>query len=688
MKLRVFVLTLLPLTVGVAFAQSPSLNRTADATAAHALPDTVIVTAFNGNARWKEAPAAVAVLNRQAMERSGQATLVPALNGIAGVRMEERSPGSYRLSVRGSLLRSPYGVRNLKVYWDDIPLTDAGGNTYFNLVDLTQLQSIEVVKGPAASMYGANTGGLVLLHSDDSRLLPARNTWQAAVGGGAYGLFTENVGYRYADTGVNLQVGQVHYQRDGYRQQSRYRKDGGQVSGTIRLNRIQQLSVMGFYNDLYYQTPGGLTLQQLQNNPQAARPKTATLPSAAAQQAAIYNKTSFGGASLQTKLGEHWSNSTVLMLNHTGFRNPFITNYEVRNEWNYGGRTVFNYQAQHQRWQWHATAGGEWLQNRTDDNNYDNNGGVTGNVQYLDKLKATQSYLFAQGEVKWNSRWVLQAGVSRNVLVYHYRRVSDNTPEQEKKMNDLWAPRLSLLYKVSEQISVYGIASRGFSPPSLAEVRPSDGNYYGDLEPEHGWNFEAGVKGSAWQNRIQFDVNTYSFGLRDAIVRRINAAGAEYYVNAGRTSQKGAEAYVSARLLPWLSVFNSFTFQPYTFTSYVVDSSNYSGNRITGVPRTVNVTGVDVFLPKGWYASVMLNNTSAIPLTDDNSVFAGAYQLLQAKIGYTYQHNGFTYHLFVAGDNLLNQVYSLGNDINAVGGRYYNPAAGRNLSAGLAVKWR
>jgi iron complex outermembrane receptor protein len=46
--------------------------------------------------------------------------------------MEERSPGSYRLNIRGSSLRSPFGVRNVKIYYNNIPFTDPGGNTYLN----------------------------------------------------------------------------------------------------------------------------------------------------------------------------------------------------------------------------------------------------------------------------------------------------------------------------------------------------------------------------------------------------------------------------------------------------------------------------------------------------------------------------------------------------------------------------
>lgn len=683
MIMRLFLLTML--AYGTLAATAQGVGR--DTLTALATPDTVIVTAFDLHSRWKETPAAVAVVNEQTMQRSGQVSLVPALNSVAGVRMEERSPGSYRLSLRGSLLRAPFGVRNLKVYWNEIPLTDAGGNTYFNLPDISQLQQLEVIKGPAASLYGANTGGVILLHSNDIGHAPAGHSWQAGVTGGAYGLLAQNAGYRYADTGVNLQLSQVHYQRDGYRQQSRFRKDAFQLAGTIQLNRMQQLSVMAFYNDLVYQTPGGITLAQMQANPKQARQKTATLPGSAEQQAAIYNKTVFGGLALQTALGRYIQNTTVVMLNHTDFRNPFITNYETRKEWNYGARTVFRYRLQKGDWQWQANAGAEWLQNKTDDDNFDNNGGTKGNVQSKDKLKATQSFVFAQAEARWRS-WVLQTGLSRNVLTYRYQRLTDGSAAQQKSPGDLWAPRFSLLYRLSDNLAVYAIAARGFSAPSLAEVRPSDGNYYGNLEPEHGWNYELGVKGNAWGNRIRFDVNGYDFRLQDAIVRRTNTSGAEYFVNAGGTRQRGVEAFVSTRLLSFLTVFNSFSYQPYSFTGYVVNAADYSGNRLTGVPRTVNVTGVDVELPQGWFANITLNCTSSLPLTDDNSVYAAGYQLLQARAGYTKSAKGWRWTLFAAGDNLLNQVFSLGNDINAVGGRYYNPAPARNLSAGLAVRWR
>src|SRR5690606_15594696 len=101
--------------------------------------------------------ASAGVVGPSALTNQPGVTLLPALNAVPGVRMEERSPGSYRLSLRGSLLRSPFGVRNVKVYLDEIPLTDAGGNTYFNLLDAGSVSSIEILKGPDGSLFGANS---------------------------------------------------------------------------------------------------------------------------------------------------------------------------------------------------------------------------------------------------------------------------------------------------------------------------------------------------------------------------------------------------------------------------------------------------------------------------------------------------------------------------------------------------
>src|SRR5215218_3523225 len=89
---------------------------------------SVIIKAFEQNRRLKDVPAAINYIGKNTFERFNSASIVSAVNSTPGVRMEERSPGSYRMNIRGSSLRSPFGVRNVKVYYNDIPYTDPGGN--------------------------------------------------------------------------------------------------------------------------------------------------------------------------------------------------------------------------------------------------------------------------------------------------------------------------------------------------------------------------------------------------------------------------------------------------------------------------------------------------------------------------------------------------------------------------------
>ena len=72
------------------------------------------------------------------------------------------------------------------------------------------------------------------------------------------------------------------------------------------------------------------------------------------------------------------------------------------------------------------------------------------------------------------------------------------------------------------------------------------------------------------------------------------------------------------------------------------------------------------------------------PLNDANSVYGSAYQLLTTKLGWKYKiNNQHMIEVYFGIDNLLNQKYSLGNDLNAFGGRYFNAAPERNYYGGI-----
>lgn len=71
--------------------------------------------------------------------------------------------------------------------------------------------------------------------------------------------------------------------------------------------------------------------------------------------------------------------------------------------------------------------------------------------------------------------------------------------------------------------------------------------------------------------------------LKNAIVRRNDAAGVEYFVNAGGADITGAEAWLKYdyKTLSWSA---TTAWQPYEFVSYKQRTTDFSGLDVTGVP--------------------------------------------------------------------------------------------------------
>ena len=136
----------------------------------------------------------------------------------------------------------------------------------------------------------------------------------------------------------------------------------------------------------------------------------------------------------------------------------------------------------------------------------------------------------------------------------------------------------------------------------------------------------------------------------------------------------------------------AFTYNDFKFKDYIKESGSanvdFSGNALTGTAPVISVTTLDVGTRPGFYANFTLNYTDRIPLDDANTVYSNSYELLSAKLGFKHiLKNNMQLDLFAGVDNLLDQKYSLGNDLNAFGGRYFNPAPERNYFAGLRLKF-
>ncbi len=671
--------------IGCIFFHDSIAQTPIDTTMSGAL-DSVVVTAFRVQVKGQTIPASIAQISRKTLAQEVNGTLLPAFNMVAGVRMEQRSEGSYRLAIRGSSLRSPFGVRNVKVYWNDIPFTDPTGNTYLNILPFALVNGIEIIKGPVGAAYGLGTGGAVLLQSnfDTDSLMHTSATLQLRAG--SFGYLSQDLRVTLRKKNLQQTFFVSNEKIDGWRDQSGSTKKNITWLGTLTKNKHTLKGVV-LFTDLMYQTPGGLTLAQMQQNPRQARQATATLPSAVTQQAAVYNKTLLASIHHNYQLTKYidWQNFVVGA--NTNFKNPFITNYETRHEKNASFGSHLIMRVHKPIGDIKIVVGGEWQVQDAAINNYGNKRGVRDTFQFADQITTKQGFLFANASIRLQQKWQIELGISDAYMGYDYYRSTNLTESAQSKSNlGLLAPRMGVSYTAAKNTNLYLQISKGFSPPTLAEIRPSDGLFYNNLLPEYGWNFEMGVKGTAIHNKLRYELSVYHFGVKDAIVRQNNLAGVEYFVNAGSTRQAGAEFqfdYVARfSQAHQLKLQAGYAYQPYRFLQYKQAGVVYNGNALTGNAKYQIASSITYDYKKVLSIFMKLQSLSRVTLTDANDVFASSYQLVQS--GISINHRRVRY--FVSVDNLLNKSYSLGNDINAAGRRYYNPSSPRSYMAGISVQ--
>jgi len=232
--------------------------------------------------------------------------------------------------------------------------------------------------------------------------------------------------------------------------------------------------------------------------------------------------------------------------------------------------------------------------------------------------------------------------------------------------------------------------SKGFSPPTVAEILPSTTVISTDLQAEHGINYELGIKSSWFDQRLYLEVNAFYYHLENAIVTRKDSSNADYFVNAGSTKQRGIESQFSYQFnvgnssnIRSAKIWISYTWNKFSYDQFKQSTTDFSGKQLPSVAPNTVAAGFDL-KTKMFYSNLTYFYSDPIPLNDANTAFANSYNLLSWRIG---KENIFKTKLqvFAGVENIFDVKYSLGNDINAAGGRYFNQAAGRNYFVGLSL---
>jgi iron complex outermembrane receptor protein len=257
-----------------------------------------------------------------------------------------------------------------------------------------------------------------------------------------------------------------------------------------------------------------------------------------------------------------------------------------------------------------------------------------------------------------------------------------------------------LLFAARPWLHLYASYGQGFQTPLGSELayRPDGGaglNFA--LRPARSDNSEIGAKvrlGHALSGGIAaFDTQT-----RNEIVVATNTGGRSTYQNAGRTRRSGAEASLDYRFGGGWRAQVAYTYVDAIYIdSYltctgapcaVPNQLISSGKRLPGVPHNDAYARIEWGQPLGWRASLTGQYISAIAVNDANTEFAAAYPVFDVSGGYAAELGSTRLSVFLRLNNILDRRYAGSIIVDDGNGRYFEPAPGFNVFAGLTAAFR
>lgn len=234
-------------------------------------PDTLLirnlneldVTAVRTKTPLNEIPAAISVISPAQLTTFSKTNAADeAFRLVPGVRVDNGASGGSRvhLYIRGQGVLTESGFRGIGVMIDGIPVNDPGGfapDLYD--VDFATVSNIEIVKGLAASMYGAGaTGGMVNIITADGGKKPVNSMFYGSMGSNGFWKVLGQVDGTQGN--VNYRVSYSHTQGNGYRDHQAYYGDifseklNWTASDKIKITQLLT------YTDYFNQNSEGINL--------------------------------------------------------------------------------------------------------------------------------------------------------------------------------------------------------------------------------------------------------------------------------------------------------------------------------------------------------------------------------------------------------------------------------------------
>ena len=654
-----------------------------------------MVTVLRTSVELARAPFAVGIATRDEIQRGKPGfALDEALAAIPGVQVDNRFNYALgeRISIRGFGARAQFGVRGVRVLLDGIPMTTADGQTSLNNVDVATLARVEVVRGPASSLHGNASGGVIQLESDrGDEFAHRRGGGELRYSGGADGLSRFQITTRSSSASVFATATASQLKYAGYRDWNT--ADNTHVNFQVgRYFSGGRLAFLGNFVDYEALNPGGLTSAVAQTLPDTSGPNARRFLT--------------GEKGRQTQGGATWTQqirgAQLQLATHALSRsidNPIPNTIVEIDRDAAGARAALS--GTPKLLGVHIAGGAEWQMQRDDRRNFVNtpNTGARGALTLDQRERVDNTALFLQATSEILSTVDLMAGLRHDRIGFtasdHLLTNGDDSGERAMTAT---SPSIGVTWRVRPFLDLFANYSESFETPTTSELanqQSGAGGFNPDLEPQRTRSTEVGLNGRI---RVGGMAGTYQLASYLAVVEGAlipfevaSAPGRQFFRNAGQTRHRGVELAASVLFPRNVTLRGALTHTEARFQVYAVTTGTsttvYDGKSLPGVaPNRADVTLS--WQPSRFFVDWQTKAQSRMPVNDANSEYAADYVIHGLRGGILdFAAGPFRFSPHVGVFNLFDRAYMTSVVVNAFGGRFYEPGPPRSLYAGMSAKF-
>ncbi|HAV5946736.1 TPA: TonB-dependent receptor [Acinetobacter baumannii] len=667
---------------------------------------TLHVEATRTDTGYLQTPASVFRIEAPQVDSSSQVNLTEVVKGIPSlqIRNRENYAQDLQLSMRGFGARSTFGVRGIRLYVDGIPATMPDGQGQTSNIDLSSLDHVEVLTGPFSSLYGNSSGGTILTSTKEGQ---GKDSIELSYSGGSHDKSRAGLVLQGGAKGANEPsyiISSSYFDTDGYREHSGAEKVLNNAKLSWNLDDGSKINWVTNYVKIHADDPQGLTHDQWNANPK--------------QQVPFLKQFNVRKDIEQTQTGVTWSKpindkNELYAMAYLGNRQ--VTQYQSipkstqEASINHAGGVIDferNYYGADFRW-----TGKELLPNTTlsvgvaldamdeDRKGFENfnlvNGqpsyGVKGNLRRDEDNTLWNIDPYLQASWQFLPTWRLDTGVRYSNV--HYKSKDNylsNGDDSGKTDYDKVLPSVALSWQILPELMAYVSYAKGFETPTFTEMayRPDGQSGFNfDLTASTSDTYETGLKS---QNQLgDFTLAVFQTKTKDDIVSAGNSNGRSTFRNADKTLREGVEFAWNKKLWRDLTATASYSYLDATFDADIPALGNIaqisSGNAIPGIAKNQAYASLAWQPSHGLYGGVDVQYMDKVYVNDTNSDAAPSYSVTSANVGYAWVIGDWKVNSFARVDNLFDKKYAGSVIVNDGNSRYFEPADGRNWSAGLRV---